>query len=339
MILLLRDGAKPAERRRLLERIAALGLAAEAVEAGGRTLVAVSGDRAALADPAFAALPCVERVVDLSTPHPLAERRAGSPATLIRFGRRVLGEGTLAVVAGPCAVESEEEIEAAAAELARLRIPMMRGGAFKPRTSPYSFQGLGRRGLALLSAAARRHGLLVVTEALDPRDVEAVAEAADLVQVGSRSMQNTALLKEIARCGRPALLKRGMSATLREFLLSAEYLLAGGSPGVILCERGIRTFETGMRNTLDLAAVPALKARTHLPVFVDPSHGTGAAALVPPMALAAVAAGADGLLLEVHPDPGAALSDGEQALPLPLFERTVADLRRLARHFGKRVVA
>jgi len=246
----------------------------------------------------------------------------------IAIGRR------LTVIAGPCSVESEEQIVAAARAVKAAGADMLRGGAFKPRTSPYSFQGLGLEGLRLLELARRETGLPVVTEVLDPRDVSWVAERADVLQVGARNIQNFSLLREVGRSRRPVLLKRGMHSTLEELLGCAEYVLSEGNPDVILCERGIRTFERYTRNTLDLSAVPAIKELTHLPVIVDPTHATGRVSLIGPMSLAAVAAGADGLMIEVHPDPPRALSDADQALDPDAFARLMTRLRPLEEFLG-----
>jgi 3-deoxy-7-phosphoheptulonate synthase len=233
------------------------------------------------------------------------------------------------VIAGPCAVESEEQLRAAARAVAGAGAVILRGGAYKPRTSPYSFRGLGGVGLEMLARAREEMGLPVVTEVLTPADVEAVAEHADMLQVGTRNAQNFALLEAVGQAGKPVLLKRGLSNTVEEWLLSAEYVVAQGNPDVVLCERGIRTFETATRNTLDLAAVALVRTLSHLPVIVDPSHATGHRALVPPMALAALAAGADGLMLEVHPQPDEALSDGPQSLTPPMFAELMAELERV----------
>jgi 3-deoxy-7-phosphoheptulonate synthase len=249
--------------------------------------------------------------------------------TLVKVGSATVGAG-LCVIAGPCSVESEEQVFETARAVKRAGADVLRGGAFKPRTSPYDFQGLGLEGLRLLAAAGRETGLPVVTEVMDPRDVSWVAEHADLLQIGARNMQNFTLLREVGRCPRPVLLKRGMQATLDEWLLCAEYILAEGNPNVILCERGIRTFERYTRNTLDLSAAAAVLERSHLPVIVDPTHGTGRASLVLPMSLAAVAAGAHGLMIEVHRRPAEALSDAEQALTPEQFGALMVRVRGLA---------
>jgi 3-deoxy-7-phosphoheptulonate synthase len=246
-----------------------------------------------------------------------------------------IGANPIVVMAGPCSVESEAQVQEVADAVKSAGAKILRGGAFKPRTSPYSFQGLGARGLQLLAAAGRAHGLPVVTEVVAPEDVPLVAEHADVLQIGARNMQNFRLLQCVGETQKPVLLKRGMVATLEELLLAAEYILATGDPDVILCERGIRTFGRETRNTLDLAAIPLLKARSHLPVIADPSHGTGVRALVPPLARAALAAGADGLIIEVHPDPATALSDGPQSLSFDGFAQLMRELQPVAASVGR----
>jgi 3-deoxy-7-phosphoheptulonate synthase len=249
----------------------------------------------------------------------------------------VFGGDTLAICAGPCSVESRDQIDATAAAVAASGANVLRGGAFKPRTSPYTFQGLGKEGLKLLRAAADRHSLAVVTEVLDPRDVELVAAHAEMLQIGARNMQNFSLLREVGDSGKPVLLKRGLSATVEEWLMAAEYLLLAGNDQVVLCERGVRSFDSLTRNLLDISVVPLLRALTHLPVIVDPSHGTGLARLVGPMALAAVAAGSDGILVEVHPNPASAASDGPQSLGFEEFSSLMRELPGVARAVGRRL--
>jgi 3-deoxy-7-phosphoheptulonate synthase len=312
-----RAGGEP---RRLGARPVGEGMPRDAIEARG-------GDVAALAT-----LPGVAMVLDAPSPHPRVARH-GKPVTRVvvgREGRRVtIGGGDLVFIAGPCAVENAEQLEAIAAAVARAGATILRGGAYKPRTSPYSFQGLGEEGLALLRTIAERHGLVVVTEVMEPGAVGVVAEYADALQVGSRNMQNFPLLRAVGRQRRPVVLKRGMSATLEEWLLAAEYVADAGNDAIVLCERGVRTFDPASRNMLDLAAIPLLRERTHLPVIVDPSHGVGVRSAIGPMTLAAVAAGADGVMLECHVDPGVAKSDGFQALvPADLCE-VVARAKKL----------
>lgn len=259
--------------------------------------------------------------------------------TPILVGDRIVGGAALTIVAGPCSVENASMLTETADQVHRLGATMLRGGAFKPRTSPYLFRGLGEPALVLLAAARAETGLPVVTEVMDTRHVELVASYADVLQIGARNMQNYSLLAEVGRSGRPVLLKRGLSATIRELLFAAEHIVAAGNPHVILCERGIRTFETATRNTLDVAAVPVLKEQTHLPVLVDPSHAGGRASLVIPLALAAIAAGADGVLVEVHPEPAAALSDGEQSLSFDGFAELMARIEPVAAAVGRTMAA
>jgi 3-deoxy-7-phosphoheptulonate synthase len=266
---------------------------------------------------------------------PLTTREARPEGSVIRAGDHEVGGKRLAIMAGPCSVENEEQLLETAREVKKSGADFLRGGAFKPRTSPYAFQGLREKGLQILSAVKGETGLGVVTEVMDARHLDAVSEVADILQVGSRNMQNFTLLDELGTCRMPVLLKRGMSATLEELLLAAERIAAGGNERVILCERGIRTFETATRNTLDLNAVPYLKRASHLPVIVDPSHGTGHWWMVPPMARAAVAVGCDGLLVEVHPRPEEALSDGFQSLTPKTFERMMSEVRTIANVVGR----
>jgi len=270
----------------------------------------------------------------------LVRREARPDGSVVRLANgATFGGDVLAICAGPCSVESREQVEATAKAVARSGANVLRGGAFKPRTSPYAFQGLGIDGLRLLREAANRNGLAVVTEVLDPRDVEMVAEHADMLQIGARNMQNFSLLREAGESHKPVLLKRGLSATVEEWLMAAEYLLLGGNDQVVLCERGVRSFDSATRNVLDLAVVPLLRTLTHLPVIVDPSHGTGVARLVPPMTLAAVAAGADGILVEVHPDPENAASDGPQSLTFAEFDALMREIPAIARAAGRRLPA
>ena len=272
------------------------------------------------------AMPGVESAVRISAPYKFVSREFRSVRTRIRVNGIEIGGGEFVVIAGPCSVESESQILQAAEGVAKAGARMLRGGAYKPRTSPYEFQGMEEEGLKLLRKAKEATGLAILTEVMSDSDVDLVAEYADILQIGARNMQNFSLLKALGRTTRPILLKRGMSSTIRELLMSAEYIVAHGNPNVLLCERGIRTFETATRNTCDLAAVALLSELTHLPVMVDPSHATGRRSLVPPVAKAAVAIGADGLLIEVHPNPEKAYSDGAQSLSIPQFERLMQDL-------------
>jgi 3-deoxy-7-phosphoheptulonate synthase len=282
----------------------------------------------------------MDRLTALPHAYKLARRDARSSRTIVRLSNGAsFGGDEVAICAGPCSVESREQLEATAKSVASRGENVLRGGAFKPRTSPYAFQGLGAEGLKILRDAADRLGMAVVTEVLDPRDVELVCGYADMLQIGARNMQNFSLLREAGESRKPVLLKRGISATIEEWLMAAEYLLVAGNSNVVLCERGIRSFDNATRNLLDIAAVPVLHGLTHLPVIVDPSHGTGIARLVGPMALAGIAAGADGLLIEVHPDPSSAASDGPQSLTFEQFEALMAQVEVVANALGRRIPA
>jgi 3-deoxy-7-phosphoheptulonate synthase len=274
-------------------------------------------------------------LIRVTKPYKLASREMHEADTFVRLPQTVIGPGTFTLIAGPCSVENEDMTLRTAEFLMARGVRLLRAGAFKPRTSPYAFQGMGLEGLAILDKARRKTGIGVVTELMDTDNADAVEQAADVIQIGTRNMQNFSLLKRVARARKPVLLKRGMSATLEEWLMAAEYVMAGGNYNVTLCERGVRTFSDHSRNTLDLSVIPPVKKLSHLPILVDPSHGTGKREYVPAMALAALAAGADGLLLEVHPDPDHALSDGAQSLSLAGFEKLLESLRRLAEPLGR----
>jgi 3-deoxy-7-phosphoheptulonate synthase len=302
------------------------------------TILGVVGDRNRLDIDSFSLMPGVRDVVLVSTPYKLASHEFHPEDTVVRVGENApVGGMEIAVMAGPCAVESEEQIESTAAMVAATGAQVLRGGAFKPRSSPYSFQGSGVEGLKWLREAADRHGLAVVTEVMTIEQIETVVQYADLLQVGARNMQNYPLLTALGHAGKPVLLKRGMAATIQELLMSAEYVLTEGNPDVILCERGIRTFETATRNTLDLSAVPVVKHLSHLPIIVDPSHGVGTRRFVAAMARAAVAAGADGIMVEIHPNPDKALSDGPQSLPFEDFGLLMNRCRIIATTLGRRL--
>ena len=279
----------------------------------------------------------VHEVLRITEPYKLASRTFRPESTVVSIGELRIGGNEVIVMAGPCSAETEEQVEAAAAAVARAGARVFRGGAFKPRSSPYSFQGLGEAGLRMMRAACDRHRLKLVSEVMDVSQIELVDRYADMLQVGARNMQNFTLLRELGRIRTPVLLKRGISATIEEWLLSAEYLLSGGNADVVLCERGIRTFESYTRNTLDISAVPVIHKLSHLPIIADPSHGTGLRDKVAPMARAAVAAGADGLIIEVHPDPDHALSDGAQSVFPSQFERLMAELRIIAPAIGRSI--
>ncbi len=280
-------------------------------------------------------LPGVDRVTRITRPYKLASRDFKPMNTVVDAGGQPIGGRDFVVMAGPCSVESREQLIRTAMGVASSGATLLRGGAFKPRTSPYAFQGLGATGLNLLEEGRNHTGLPIITEVMEPGQVERVAETADVLQIGARNMQNFPLLKEVGRSHRPCMLKRGLSATIEEWLMAAEYIMHAGNPNVVLCERGIRTFETATRNTLDLSAIPLVKRLSHLPVIADPSHGTGHRYLVPPMALAAAAAGADGLIIEVHPEPDTALSDGPQSLTLEGFDQLMRTLEGVLAAVGR----
>ena len=321
MLIITRAGATEAEIGHICARVETLGLSAHRCQGEQRVVIACVGDDAILAEVPLLALPGIESVTPVLQPYTLASRQSalGGRGSIVRAGSATFGGPALTVIAGPCSVEGRAMLLEAAANVRDAGATMLRGGVFKPRTSPYAFQGMGAEGLELLAEARRATGLPVVTEVMDTRQVEQVAAWADMLQIGARNMQNFALLAEVGRAGVPVLLKRGLSATLRELLMAAEYVMAQGNRDVVLCERGIRTFETATRNTLDVSAIPVLKEETHLPVIVDPSHAGGRAALVAPLAFAAIAAGADGLMIEVHPSPESARSDGDQSLTPAAF--------------------
>jgi len=335
MVIVMRSGASQQEIEQVAQKITACGLTPHVSRGVERTIVGAIGDERILREVALEALPGVEKVLPILKPFKLASRDFKPEKSVIPVNGVEVGGKRLAVIAGPCSVEGREMVLEMARAVKAAGAHLLRGGAFKPRTSPYTFQGLGEEALRYLAEAREATGLPIVTELMDPRDAPLVLKYADLIQIGARNMQNFRLLKEVGSHRKPVLLKRGMSSSIKELLMSAEYILSEGNYNVILCERGIRTFEDFTRNTLDLSAVPALKSLTHLPVIVDPSHGTGKWDLVPPMALAAVAAGADGLMVEVHPKPEDALSDGPQALVPKRFERLMADLTALAPVVGR----
>jgi 3-deoxy-7-phosphoheptulonate synthase len=335
MIIVLRPHATDDEVAHVCRRIESLGLTPHLSRGVERTIIGAIGDERILLDKAIEALPMVEKVLPILKPYKLASREFHPANTVVSVNGVRIGDRPLAVVAGPCSVENRDMLLTVAKEVKAAGARLLRGGAFKPRTSPYAFQGLGEEALRFLAEAKRETGMPVVTELMDPREAPLVLQYADVIQVGARNMQNFRLLKELGTHQVPVLLKRGMSSTVKELLMSAEYVMSEGNYNVILCERGIRTFEDATRNTLDLSAVPVLKQLTHLPVIVDPSHGTGKWDLVAPMALAAVAAGADGIMVEVHPRPEEALSDGPQALLPSRFHRLMADLAKVAEAVGR----
>jgi len=339
MIIVLKPHPTPEVVQHVLERIEAMGLTPHLSQGVARTIIGVIGDEAKLQVQPLQAIPGVEQVVPILKPFKLASREFHEEDTVVEVGGVRIGGGYLGMIAGPCAIESEPLLEEIAGQVVRAGANILRGGAFKPRTSPYSFQGLGEDGLRILRAVGDRIGMPVVTEVMDPRQVELVEAHADMFQIGARNMQNFDLLKEVGKTRTPVLLKRGMSATVRDLLMSVEYILAQGNPRVILCERGIRTFEDSTRNTLDLSIIPNIKGQSHLPIIVDPSHATGRPDLIPAMARAAVAAGCDGVHIEVHPCPERALSDGPQALLPDQYSQLMAELFRLAELMGKMIDA
>ena len=328
MIISMRLHATKQEIDHVCERIADFGFRVHSIEGEERVVIGVvgaGGDVTACLE-SLEATPGVERAVRISAPYKFVSKEFRQDRTVIRVGKADIGGDEFVTMAGPCSVESEKQIMETAYAVAAAGAKILRGGAFKPRTSPYDFQGMEGEGLKLLAKAREATGLAIVTEVMSDRDVELVADYADIMQVGARNMQNFALLKVLGRCGRPVMLKRGLSSTIKELLMSAEYIVAHGNPQVMLCERGIRTFETATRNTCDITAVPVLNELTHLPVILDPSHATGKRSLVPALAKAAVAIGADGMIVEVHPCPEKAVSDGAQSLTLDGFRKMMQDL-------------
>ncbi len=321
MIVVLKTEADPAEVESLEQYLEKKGLSLHRIKGQNSQVIGLVGDTAAVDEETLYLYKCVDKVLKVQEPYKLAGRRFHPHDSIVEAGGQKIGGGHFAVMAGPCSVETEEQILSVAADVKQAGAQFLRGGAFKPRSSPYAFQGLGLDGLELLKMAREKTGLPIVTEIMGQEYLEIFERDVDIIQVGARNMQNFLLLREVGRTGRPVLLKRGLSNTMEELLMAAEYILSGGKSRVILCERGIRTFETATRNTLDLSAVPVLHQKSHLPVIVDPSHGTGHWDLVYPMALAATAAGADGLIIEVHNQPQQALCDGAQSLTPALFGR------------------
>src|SRR5947207_3789113 len=322
------EGATEAEIQHVIDNVVLCGYQPHVIRGTERTIVAAvgSGGNRTLLE-ALKIAPGVEDAIPIAHPFKLVSRQVRGEPSVLEVGGVKIGGEEVVVIAGPCSVESREQLLDTAVAVKEAGASMLRGGAYKPRTSPYDFQGLGVEALKILSEARKLTGLPIVTEVMSTEDVDLISEHADMLQVGARNMQNFSLLRRLARVSKPILLKRGPSATVKEWLLAAEYLLAGGNANVVLCERGIKTFETATRNTLDLAAIALVKELSHLPVIADPSHGTGVRSLVPPMSKAAIAAGADGLMIEVHPCPERALSDGPQSLALPGFNRMMSELR------------
>ncbi len=337
MLVVMQQGATEPQIQAVIDRMVGEGYDVHRSTGVMHTVLGGVGGKVDVDLEIFEAMEGVKEAHRIASPYKLANRNFNPGGTVVRIGEVAIGGGQVVVMAGPCSVESREQIDCVAAQVARAGARVIRGGAFKPRSSPYSFQGLGGGGLRMLREAADRNGLLVVSEVMDQGQIPLVGEFADILQIGARNMQNFNLLRELGKQRKPVLLKRGISATIEELLLSAEYIMAGGNYQVILCERGIRTFETYTRNTMDISAIPVVKKLSHLPMVADPSHGTGRRDKVAPMALAAVAAGADGLLIEVHPDPDRALSDGAQSLRPEQFEELMRQLRLIAPAVGRSI--
>jgi len=334
MLIVMQSHATEGQVRAVCARIESLGLKAHPIPGSLRTAIGITGNKGAVDLAVLETLPGVVECIPVSKPYKLVSRDAKSEDTILRIpapaGDLIIGGDKIALIAGPCAVESEEQIMAVAEPLAKAGVKLFRGGAFKPRTSPYSFQGHGESGLKILAKVRERFGMAIITEAIDNESLDLVEKYADVIQIGARNMQNYSLLKRAGRSKKPVMLKRGMSATLDEFLMAAEYILSEGNYQVMLCERGVRTFADHSRNTLDLSIIPAVKQRSHLPILADPSHGTGLRRNVLPLSRAAVATGADGLMIEVHHDPGQALSDGIQSILPGEFVQLAEEVRQIA---------
>ena len=337
MLVVMNSHSTPVQIERVLETIRQMGLTPHPMPGATRTAIGITGNTGAVDPRTIEVLPGVHELLRVTKPFKLASREMHEHDTVVRLPQGVFGEGRFTIIAGPCSVEDEATTLRTAEWLIARGIGFLRAGAFKPRTSPYAFQGLGLEGLEILRRVREKTGIGIVTELMDTENADAVEAVADVIQIGARNMQNFSLLRRASRARQPILLKRGLSATLEEWLMSAEYLLSGGNYQVILCERGVRTFSDHSRNTLDLSVIPPAKALSHLPILVDPSHGTGKRDYVPPMALAALAAGADGLLIEVHPDPDHARSDGAQSLDFNHFEALLQQLRALATPLGRTI--
>jgi 3-deoxy-7-phosphoheptulonate synthase len=331
MLVVMQSQATPQQIDDVLNAVRQLNLTPHPLPGATRTAIGITGNISAVDPRTLEVLPGVLELIRVTKPYKLASREMRPADTFVHLPQTTIGPGTFTIIAGPCSVENETMILRTAEFLMAHGVRLMRAGAFKPRSSPYAFQGMGLEGLAILKKARAKTGIGIATELMDTENADAVEDAADIIQIGTRNMQNFSLLRRVSRSSRPILLKRGMSATLEEWLMAAEYVMAGGNYNVILCERGVRTFSDHSRNTLDLSVIPPAKKLSHLPILVDPSHGTGKRDYVPPMALAALAAGADGLLIEMHPDPDRALSDGAQSLSFTAFEQLVRALHDLAK--------
>ncbi len=337
MVIVMKHHASPDEISGVVEHVQELGFRAHLSAGDERTIIGVIGDERGLEPEHFELLPGVERAVRILHPFKLASRDMHPADSVVSLNGHAVGGKQVIVMAGPCSIESREQLRAAAIAVKEAGAQVLRGGAYKPRTSPYAFQGLGLRGLELLKEAREEFGMPVITEVMSPQEVTLVSQYADILQIGARNMQNFSLLQAVGQVQKPVMLKRGMMSTIEELLMAAEYILCSGNSRVILCERGIRTFEPATRNTFDINAIPLLKSLTHLPVVADPSHGTGKWELVAPVARAAVAAGADGLIVEVHPDPAHALSDGPQSLKPEKFAAMMKEVRLIAEALGRTV--
>ena len=334
-MIILMNAATPDQVNRVLDKLRQLGLDGHSITGLNNKIITATGDLSACNPELYERMPGVDKVLLVETPYKLASREFQQKNTVVTVGSASFGDQSIPVIAGPCAIESYEQLYQAGESAKAAGAAMLRGGAYKPRTSPYSFQGLEKKGLEIIKAVGRELALPVVSEVTDPRSVELIAEHVDMMQIGTRNMQNFVLLKEVALSKKPILLKRGLAATIEEWLMAAEYILASGNNQIVLCERGIRTYETYTRNTLDLTAVPVIKHLSHLPVIVDPSHGTGNWRWVNPMSKAAIAAGADGLLIEMHQNPEEALSDGPQSLTPENFAQLMSELNSLTTALGR----
>lgn len=329
MIIVLKPGTSTEEKRKIIDHVEEMGYKVKIVKGATQSILGLIGDTARIEESTLYISPQIEKVVRIKVPYKMASRAFHHPDSVIKVGKHAIGDGGLTTIAGPCCIESREQLFTIAREVKQSGAHILRGGAYKPRTSPYSFQGMGEEGLKLLREAGDKYDMPVCTELMSSEDFELVEAYTDIIQIGARNMQNFSLLKKLGATQKPILLKRGMSATIEEFLMSAEYIMASGNPNVILCERGIRTFENYTRNTLDLAVVCAIKELSHLPIIIDPSHATGKWKMIEPISKAAVAVGCDGLMIEVHHEPDKALSDGPQSLKPEKFASLMTNIQRL----------
>jgi 3-deoxy-7-phosphoheptulonate synthase len=337
MLVVMQSQATAQQIEQVLDAVRRMKLTPHPMPGATRTAIGITGNISAVDPRSLEVLPGVMELIRVTKPYKLASREMHEEDTIVRLKQATIGPGTFTLIAGPCSVENEDMILRTADFLRSRGVNLLRAGAFKPRSSPYSYQGMGLEGLDILDRVRQRTGIGIVTELMDTENADTVEAVADMIQIGTRNMQNFSLLRRVSRASKPVLLKRGMAATLEEWLMAAEYIMAGGNYNVVLCERGVRTFSDHSRNTLDLSVIPPIRQLSHLPILVDPSHGTGKRAYVPPMALASLAAGADGLLIEVHPNPDHALSDGAQSLEFGAFEKLLDSLRRLAEPLAKTI--